>query len=109
MTTITHGNYVATIEFDPEIELFFGNVINLGSPVTFYGGSIDELKSEFEKSIRTYLEVCKEKGIPPEEPYSGHFDIHVTPKQHSHFAQVAAMQGKKLNAWAAETLEKATH
>ena len=105
MATMKYDDYIATIEFDPEIDMFIGCVINLSGPVTFYGKSTTELKREFKKSIQVYLDVCKERGIQPEKPYSGRFNIRMTPQQHRYFAQLAAAKGKSLNTWALETLE----
>jgi predicted HicB family RNase H-like nuclease len=109
MATIKYGDYIATIEFDPDIDMFFGNVVNLSGPVTFYGKSTDELKGEFEKSIQVYLDVCREQGIEPEKPYSGRFNIRMTPQQHRRFSQIAAVERKSLNAWVLEVLEQASH
>ncbi|NOX60516.1 MAG: type II toxin-antitoxin system HicB family antitoxin [Chloroflexi bacterium] len=63
------GNYIASVEYDAEIDMFFGRVVNLSSPITFYGRSVDELKTAFEQSLATYLEVCRERGLEPEKPH----------------------------------------
>ena len=83
--------------------------MNLSDPITFYGRSIEELKNEFKKSIQVYLDVCKERGIKPEKPYSGRFNIRMTPQQHRRLAQIASSEGKSLNAWALEALEHSSH
>ncbi len=106
-TVMKHGEYVAEIEFDPELEMFFGNVINLSGPVTFYGRSVDELHEAFAASIEVYLDVCRERGIEPEKPYSGRFNIRVPPRLHRDLAVAARASGKSLNAWATEALEDA--
>ena len=107
-TSIKFNDYVASIEYDADIEMFFGKIVNLSSPVTFYGASVEELQREFENSIQAYLEVCRERGIEPERPYSGRINIRMTPEQHRRFAQQAAMKGKSLNAWALETMAQAS-
>jgi len=106
-TTMKFEDYLATIEFDPEIEMFYGSVVNLSSPVTFYGKSVEELREEFAQSIKVYLEVCEERGIEPEKPFSGRFNIRMTPACHRALAQAAARHGKSLNAFAMEVLEGA--
>lgn len=107
-TIMRQGEYVATVEYDPDIDLFFGNVINLSSPLTFYGRSTEELKREFVKSIQTYLEVCRERNLQPEKPFSGRFNIRMTPEQHRRYTYQAAAEGKSLNAWAIEAMEQAS-
>lgn len=106
-TIMKHGDYLAEIEFDPGIDLFFGCVINLCGPVTFYGKSVEELRKEFAKSIKVYLDVCRERGLEPEKPYAGRFDIRMSPELHRELAAAAARAGKSLNAWVIEHLQDA--
>ncbi len=108
-TIMRHGDYIANIEYDPDIDLFCGSVINLSSPITFYGKSTEELKCEFAKSVQTYLDVCKERNIQPEKPFSGRFNIRMTPEQHRRYTYQAAAEGKSLNVWAIDALERASH
>lgn len=108
-TMMRHGDFIASIEYDPDIDLFFGVVINLSSPITFYGKSTEELKHEFAESVQAYLDVCKERSIQPEKPFSGRFNIRMTPEQHRRYTYLAAAEGKSLNAWAIDALERASH
>jgi predicted HicB family RNase H-like nuclease len=107
-TIIQYDKYIAAIEYDPDIDLFFGSVINLSSPLTFYGKSTEELKREFEKSVQTYLEICRERNLQPEKPFSGRFNIRMTPDQHRRYTHRAATEGKSLNTWAIEAMEQAS-
>jgi len=66
-TKMKHGNYVATIDYDPDLGKFFGEVINISDVVTFYGSSVAELRREFARSINAHLAYCKKKGIQPSE------------------------------------------
>ena len=45
-----YKNYEATVDFDNELEMFHGAVINTRDVITFYGKSVVELKREFKKS-----------------------------------------------------------
>ena len=63
MGFMNYQNYQAKIEYDSDLETFMGIVINLESPVTFYGKSVDELKREFAKSIAEYHKTCGEHGF----------------------------------------------
>ena len=74
---IEYNGYIGVIDFDPEIDLFHGTVINTNDVITFYGASVSELREEMQKSIEGYLEFCKELGITPEKPFSDGFDITV--------------------------------
>ena len=72
---IEYKNYIGTIDFDPEIDLFHGTVINTNDVITFYGASVTELREEMQKSIEGYLEFCTEQGITPEKPFSDRSNI----------------------------------
>ena len=103
-TIMKYRKYIAEIEYDPEIEAFFGNVVNLSSPVTFYGKTVKELKTELACSIKTYLDVCKEKGLEPEKPYSGKLILRIDPADHRKIADEAKKEGKSVNKWISEIL-----
>ncbi len=48
--TMTYQGYVASIEYDADIRMFHGRVLNANSVITFYGASVDELECEFGNS-----------------------------------------------------------
>ncbi len=63
---IEYKGYIGVIDFDPEIDLFHGTVINTNDVITFYGASVSELREEMQNSIDGYIEFCKEHGKTPE-------------------------------------------
>ena len=65
MNSMTVEGYHAKIECDEDLALFRGEIIGLNGGVDFYGKYSEELKAEFKKSLRVFLEVCGEKGIEP--------------------------------------------
>ena len=67
---IKYKDYIEAVDFDAEIGLFHGTVININDVITFYGTSVTELREEMQKSIEGYLEFCKEQGKTPEKPYN---------------------------------------
>ena len=66
---IAYKGYIGAVDFDPEIDLFHGTVVNTNEVITFYGASVAELREEMEKSVEGYLEFCRELGITPEKPF----------------------------------------
>ena len=66
---IEYKGYIGVIDFDPEIDLFHGTVINTHDVITFYGSSVDELREEMQKSIEGYIEFCEEQGKLPEKRF----------------------------------------
>ena len=107
MTLMRHGDYIARVTYDEEIDGFFGEVVNTSDVITFYGRSVEELKREMATSIEVHLEACRAKGVAPSRPYSGKFNLRLSPAQHAQIAGAAATAGKSMNTWIAETLAEA--
>jgi predicted HicB family RNase H-like nuclease len=108
MAAMKHDRYVATIDYDPDIDQFVGQVVNTRDVITFYGHSIDELKREFAKSVEEHLKFCARKGVEPSKPYSGRIPLRLDPSLHRRLDAAAALSGLSLNAYIAETLERET-
>lgn len=98
--------YQARIEYDPDLDQFRGEILGLNGGADFYGKNPRELRSEFKKSLRTFLEVCAEKGIEPRRSYSGKFNLRIPPELHERLAIVAQAEGKSINLVAQEALQK---
>ncbi len=106
---IEYKGYHGAVDFDPEMDKFHGRVVNTRSVISFYGSSVEELREEMAASVDSYLEVCEEKGIDPERPYSGKFMVRITPVLHRDMALAAASEGKSMNEWLSKTMEKVVH
>jgi predicted HicB family RNase H-like nuclease len=75
MNVMTVDGYSARIEYDPEMDMFRGEILGLTGGADFYGKTPKELRTEFRKSLAIFLEVCQEKGIEPRRSYSGKFNL----------------------------------
>jgi predicted HicB family RNase H-like nuclease len=104
MNLMTVDDFHAVIEFDPDLDLFRGEILGLNGGADFYGKSPKELRAEFKRSLQVFLEVCKEKGIEPRRQYSGKFNLRISPELHEKLAIAAQAQGKSINALAQEAL-----
>ncbi|MFC1748455.1 type II toxin-antitoxin system HicB family antitoxin [Pseudomonadota bacterium] len=109
MNIMEVDSYKAKIEYDPEIDMFRGEILGLNGSADFYGKTPTELRREFKKSLKVYLEVCEEKGISPKKEFSGKFNLRIPPKLHSEIAAKASAEQKSINQWVAETLEETVH
>jgi len=104
MNVMTVDGYQAKIEYDPETDLFRGEILGLTGGADFFGKNPKELRTEFRKSLEVFLAVCKEKGIEPRRSFSGKFNLRIPPELHERLAIVAQAEGKSLNALAQEAL-----
>jgi predicted HicB family RNase H-like nuclease len=103
-----YKGYVARVEYDSEADLFHGEVVNTRPVLTFQGQSTGDLKRELAATVDDYLAWCAERGKDPEKPFSGKILIRVPHALHRNAIVAAARDGKSLNAWTREVLERAT-
>jgi len=107
MSILTYKGYQGSFEYDPDADIFHGDVLHITDVVTFQGRSIDELKTALIDSIEDYFDLCKEAGKSPQKPFSGRFNVRLTPELHQKAAHTAALEGMSLNNWIAHAVKKA--
>ena len=105
---MAYKGYRANVTFDDEIEIFHGEVIDTRDVITFQGVSVEELREAFKGSVEEYLKVCAEMDRSPDKPFSGRIPLRVTSNIHRAATAAAKAEGKSLNAWISETVERAT-
>lgn len=105
--TMTYKGYVAPVEFDADDGIFVGRLAGIRDGVGFHGESVAELRAAFEEAVDDYVATCAKLGRSPQKPYSGKLMFRVDPSLHARAARAAELAGKSLNAWGAETLERA--
>ena len=106
MSLMNVDGYRAKVEYDPELDLFRGEILGLNGGADFYGKNPRELRAEFRKSLGVFLDVCKEKGIEPRRHFSGKFNLRITPELHEQLAIVAQAEGNSIDALVQETMRE---
>ena len=101
---MTYKGFVGVVEYDDEARIFSGEVINTRTVLTFQGTSVDEEEREFHASVDDYLALCEKDCIAPEKPYSGKFNVRLTPLFHSQVAVAARKAGLSLNGFVEKSL-----
>lgn len=109
MNTLTHKGYAARVEFDAEDRIFHGRIAGIRDIVSFHGESVKELLAAFEEAVDDYLETCEKLGQQPNKPFSGRMMLRLPPETHAAAAMAAEANGKSLNQWATEVIDKAVH
>ena len=57
------NGYKASFVYDPEIEMFRGEFIDLRGGADFYASDIASLRCEGAVSLQVYLDMCREEGV----------------------------------------------
>ena len=104
---LTYKGYQAKVDLDYDTGALYGRVVNTKDVIFFEADSFEQLKKEFEFSIDDYLAMCAERGEEPDRPYSGKVALRMSPELHRAVATAARVEGKSLNAWLNDTVERA--
>ncbi len=62
INTMTIDGNDAVIEFGPDINMFRGEFIGLNGGADFYAESVAGLEKEGRRSLKVYLDMCRERG-----------------------------------------------
>ena len=109
MNMMEVDGFKVKIEFDPDLDLFRGEILGLNGSADFYGKSPASLRKEFRNSLKVFLEVCEEKGVEPTKEYSGKFNLRIPPGLHSEISARATADNKSINQWVSEVLRQSVN
>lgn len=96
---IEYKGYTGLVEFDPELRIFAGYVVDLKDEIYFEGTSVKSLEESLRRAVDHYLSVCKQRGEDPEKPFSGKLNVRLGSDLHRAAAIAAASEGESLNNW----------
>jgi predicted HicB family RNase H-like nuclease len=105
---IDYKGYTGVFDFDPELKLFAGHVIDLSDEIYFEGESVDELEASMHRAVDHYLKVCEARGEEPARPFSGKLNVRLGSELHRAAAVAAAAEGRSLNTWLKRVVADAT-
>jgi len=103
---LNYKDFIATVHFSSEDEIFFGKIEGINDLITFEGNSVADLKEAFIDSVEEYIALCKKTGKQPHKSYKGSFNIRISPLLHRKAAEKAMLKGIPLNQLVQEVLEK---
>ena len=99
-----YKGYLGAVEYDAQAKIFHGDIINTRDVITFQGTTVKEIEKAFKDSIDDYVAWCKEEGVEPEKPYSGKFNVRLSPELHREIALLAKKRHFSLNAFVEKAL-----
>jgi predicted HicB family RNase H-like nuclease len=94
-----YKGYLGTVEYDTHAKVFHGDIINTRDVITFQGTTVNEIERAFRDSINDYISWCKEEGVEPEKPYSGKFNVRLSPELHRRVAILSKKMHLSLNSF----------
>jgi predicted HicB family RNase H-like nuclease len=99
-----YKGYIGMVEYDDKARLFHGNVINTRDVITFQGKTVNEIEKAFKESIDDYISWCEKDGVAPEKPYSGKFNLRLSPDLHREIAMAAKKLKISINSFVERAL-----
>jgi predicted HicB family RNase H-like nuclease len=107
--TMTYQGYTAVIGYEDgthgEEGVFFGKIIGIRDVINFECTYVEELHQAFHEAVEDYLEYCEEKGVSPQKPYSGTFNVRIPSELHQKISMKAETDGVSMNAWITDAFE----
>ena len=97
--SMEYKGYSASIEFDADDELFYGEVDGISDDIIFYADNVQELKNRFHSCVDFYLESCAKLGKQPQRPSSETMQIRFAASVSSAAHAAAARAGQSISDW----------
>lgn len=101
-----HNGYSGSCTASIEDGCLHGRILFINDLITYEGNTISELYEAFRSAVDNYIAYCAKTGKPANKPYSGSFNIRITPELHKAAAQSAKRADITLNEYVRLTIEK---
>jgi len=105
MNTLEYKNFIGSVNFSEEDDVFFGKIEGINALVTFEGHTVSGLKKSFKEAVADYIEVCKTKGIKAQKTYTGVLNVRLSSEIHRKAAMAATKSGTTLNGLIKKAVE----
>jgi len=103
---LTYKEFIGSVQFQGEDEIFFGRIEGVSDLVTFEGDSVKALKQAFEEAVDDYLDLCESIGKEPYKSFKGSFNVRIDPRLHRKAFEKATKEGITLNQFVRKAIEK---
>ena len=103
---LKYKDFMGTVHFSTDDEVFHGKLIGINDLVTFEGCSVVELKNSFEKAVEDYIELCRNVNKSPNISYKGTFNVIIKPVLHEQAARRSMELGVSLNQFVELAIEE---
>ncbi len=101
---LKYKDYIGTVHYSAEDEVFFGKLEGIDDLITFEGDNVDQLKRSFQEAVEDYLETCESLNKAPHKSYKGSFNVRINPNLHKQAAYKSVELGLSLNQFVEEAI-----
>lgn len=104
---ISYKDYLASVHYSNEDDVFFGKILGIDDLITFEGQSVNELKDALKDAVEDYLQICKAQNKPAEKSYKGSFNVRIPTTLHKDAAMTASRKQLSLNDFVKKAIDYA--
>ncbi|MFT5086755.1 MAG: putative HicB family RNase H-like nuclease [Planctomycetota bacterium] len=102
---MSYKGYTGSVHYSDEDRVFHGKIEFIRSLVSYEGTDVESLHRAFSEAVEDYLNDCAKKGIEPEQPFKGTFNVRTGSELHRKAVLYAREEGTNLNQVVKEALE----
>ena len=106
MRNLEYKGFAGSIEYSKEDDLLYGKVLGIRGLISYEGETGKKLEIDFMEAINDYLSFCEEKGVPPEKPFKGSFNVRISSELHQKAALLAMDDKVSLNSFVTESIRE---
>lgn len=99
-------SYYGTVEYSAKENCLQGRIVGIRKTISYRAVSLEELQSQFERSINQYLQECQRDQKIPEMPYKGSFQVRLPSELHRDIGIYAIEHGENLNSVIIEAISE---
>lgn len=103
---LAYKDYISTISYSSDDDVFHGKIEGIDDLVNFEGTSVQELKLAFEEAVEDYIDTCIQLGKQPLKSYNGSFNVRIDPEIHRKAVRKAIIEGISLNKLVEKAIEE---
>jgi predicted HicB family RNase H-like nuclease len=104
-SVLEHRGFRGSIEISLDDGIIFGKVLFIEGLISYSGETLSELTQQFCEAVDEYIASCEKRGVEPQKPFSGTFNVRVGSELHKQASIVANTKGISLNEFSRSAFE----
>ncbi|CAM5205895.1 hypothetical protein CDEF62S_00168 [Castellaniella defragrans] len=106
---LKYKGYLGSVELSAEDQCLCGKVEFIDDLILFDGRSVAEVEQAFRDAVDAYLVSCRDRGVAPDHPFKGSFNVRVGRDLHRQAAYEAKRSGIALNEFVVQAIKNQLH
>ncbi len=102
---LTYKNFISSIHFSADDEIFYGKIEGITDLVSFEGNSVVALKKAFKEAAIEYEAICNAQNKPMLKSLKGSFNVRIKKELHQKAFTYSTQHGISLNQLVQDALE----